>query len=872
MPKIVDPSCLCVGVTLNCCVNMKVCTCCSVITLGTGLVLSCCGVTLQAVYSRVKQLWKDTNDPCTPCVAYAAFQFPFISITDEQYELINGWSLGTKGTNNCVTKLLIRDGGWARVDANCVRQEEYMGLATLGTFDTGNGGTFQATCPNDINYVATTATRTSGSWLDDGFTIYNPITITTACCAANNVTFTATVITDLVITAPCPTFTIDCCDCMALFTQLGTGFAYYVQCACIALDCTTDINLAGAVNQAVRISSVIACELVTCAGCGPLAFTHNACAADTIARCAGTWNCMFVFPGFLTVTGAAEACNNKTFLVESVCTVTLTLNDGAVACSGETVVADAVDISSVRFVQETDNRNFFQIYLREEQKNYDFYDLIVCQNLTRGLVNKKFALPLIDSTDNKICCNDDAVDCITCICMVTISYFQTDQPQCISGTSFCYRIVINAACISNANVYQFVQKELRALVDICDRGGCTVDAAEITAVTLPAQSGNIANGDYWILRSAQDQRLYHVWYEIGACNGTEPVIDLSTGILVTLVACDANTVVATKTHAAIVTAVAGLAKNTHLLDFTAAVCAAIVTVTNSFNGRTTDAVSPASAALCCIVFCVSTQGDLASTIGETQTELLNFVGCCLVTSTGVFINNVLCACTNCTTHTDTGGVGRQFAFVSTGVLTFNSNLVCDAGPAQYFMYYTCTATRAVQPVTVTWSIACMTIVDDCGGDFAITPFFLVAGDVLTISNAATGGNDGNKRITTVCMSTITIACVVAANDAADVICIATPDLAFGTTTASLVKDNSSVDISCCVCMACISFNWDFDGNVQGGRLIACPPACSANANVTVVAIGLCAAQYVTTTSTIARTKTNNISIVGALERNFDDPC
>lgn len=65
--------------------------------------------------------------------------------------------------------------------------------------------------------------------------------------------------------------------------------------------------------------------------------------------------------------------------------------------------------------------------------------------------------------------------------------------------------------------------------------------------------------------------------------------------------------------------------------------------------------------------------------------------------------------------------------------------------------------------------------------------------------------------------------------------------------------------------ASVSFTFDYDGNQQGGR------GSQQDANVTVVAIGFSSAQYVTVASTIGRSKANNISLVAALERNYENP-
>lgn len=93
-----------------------------------------------------------------------------------------------------------------------------------------------------------------------------------------------------------------------------------------------------------------------------------------------------------------------------------------------------------------------------------------------------------------------------------------------------------------------------------------------------------------------------------------------------------------------------------------------------------------------------------------------------------------------------------------------------------------------------------------------------------------------------------------------------PSGAFGSGSATLVKDNVGAVISGTISgQTNISFTFDYDNNVQGGRTAA------TNAPVTIVAIGLGTAQYVVTTATIARTKANNFSLVSSLERNYSNP-
>ena len=88
---------------------------------------------------------------------------------------------------------------------------------------------------------------------------------------------------------------------------------------------------------------------------------------------------------------------------------------------------------------------------------------------------------------------------------------------------------------------------------------------------------------------------------------------------------------------------------------------------------------------------------------------------------------------------------------------------------------------------------------------------------------------------------------------------------FGSGSALLVDNNSGTDISGSIGgNATIAFDFDYDGNTQGGR------TAGTDAAVTVVAIGLGTAQYVSATATIGRATGQNISLVAPLERNYDN--
>ena len=101
--------------------------------------LSTDGASLQSLYSFAKEEWKDDAE-------LIKYPFPFIAITDEQFELTNSWDfhddipevITAGGTTASATKNLIRDAGWALKDPSGDSQQEYMNITSLGTFDDSN--------------------------------------------------------------------------------------------------------------------------------------------------------------------------------------------------------------------------------------------------------------------------------------------------------------------------------------------------------------------------------------------------------------------------------------------------------------------------------------------------------------------------------------------------------------------------------------------------------------------------------------------------------------------------------------------------------------------------------------------------------------
>ena len=262
--------------------------------------------------------------------------------------------------------------------------------------------------------------------------------------------------------------------------------------------------------------------------------------------------------------------------------------------------------------------------------------------------------------------------------------------------------------------------------------------------------------------------------------------------------------------------------------------------------------------------------------GRTADELLAFVGDSLGTlsatnpsggGTGVTVINFNAADTNRISFIDNDGLTRTFPFVAAGNIAFNENLQNDTGPATFSMFYDYTSRLLAAAAT-------FTLTADSEGVFSSAAQFpvIAAGEYFTVDGYADANINGvwlaigsptTSSITALRYdSTLTLPALegpVASN--IDENPIDSPD-------AIIVDSNgafSPLPITGLVLSSSVSYDFDYDGNSQGGRTPG------TDANVTVRAIGTDVAQFVETSGTIARTTTNNFSLVAPLERNFSNP-
>ena len=211
---------------------------------------------------------------------------------------------------------------------------------------------------------------------------------------------------------------------------------------------------------------------------------------------------------------------------------------------------------------------------------------------------------------------------------------------------------------------------------------------------------------------------------------------------------------------------------------------------------------------------------------------------------------------------------RQFPFTAAGNLNFAANIVAETdNETRYTMYFDYITTTALTNLKVTGASGASATLD-WSGDVGLLDH-LSNGDYVKISGFTTEtSNNGLWQLTGAPSSNTAAADKVdgvnptteAVGDAATVL-----QNPFESPGAVIVEDNSDVDIDGEVDSAQIGWDFDYTNNNQGGRTP------NEDADVTVVAIAYDGAQYTTVAYTITESTGQNIAINPVDELNYENP-
>ena len=568
---------------------------------------------------------------------------------------------------------------------------------------------------------------------------------------------------------------------------------------------TIDFDFAGPVNESILIYEE---NVVADAGTGAT-FTDGAGGSDTIVRNdAGSW----VTDGYrvgaqVTVLNATTGINNGTYLIEAVTASDLTIPTGS-------ITADTAD-NTVTFARNYKNAVALYLRVRDGLTNGKTYGKSALTDIgVTEVDNKVFRFPLSNATDLKVEETDANVSTISPYTEIEIRYFPTAFNREVDGaTNRDFGIVVDVGTHSGVD-------------------GSFTAAGTILTTTEGGMGVNAYQNGSIRIHEGTDENVTHT-----IASNTATTITISGGTF-------------TGTESAI--------------SFTAQ--------------RQTPVVATAEEIYEKIQYQLRQAADIDATTstvaGKTADELLGFVGETLEAGkslpvnpngggSGVMIEGFDSNDTNRLTFYDNLGSFYTYPFVAAGSINFNPNLVNDSGPAEYFMYFDYTVRTNVTDLALSSTAGVSTSIDSAGSNLPT----LAQNDYIRLSGF-TGVDVNNNGIYKITDATPTA--LQADADKIDgepptdktAVAIDVDQNPIDSDDAILVKDNSLADITGTIGAASVGFDFDYDGNVQGGRTAA------SVANIVIRAIGTDTAQYVETTGTITRATGLSYSLVAALERVY----
>ena len=533
--------------------------------------------------------------------------------------------------------------------------------------------------------------------------------------------------------------------------------------------------------------------------------TADYATTSTITRATGS----FITDGFkvggsVTTRASTTAGNDGTYVLTAVAATTLTVTGTPFAVEVDPLVQVAVD-----------NRSSItlKIRVRDADPEGKVYDTAVLLDAGFSVVdNKVFRFPLGNATDLKIAETDANVDALSPYTQIVIKYLDATYNRDVDLIA--------------------TPRDFGIIVDVGTHSGA--DGASATSITFTSADGGIPVSTYdagtLTIHEGTDKGVHSV----ASTTATTVVLDTA------LTATEAN-LSYTLQRAAPITATAE----------------EIYEKVQRELRKTTDI------------------DDLSTTvIGRTAGDLLTFIGDTLRTGeglpvnpngggSGVFIEGFDSNDTNRLEFTDNGGTLRTFPFVAAGTITFNTFLDDDLGPAEYWMFFEYTSRTNVTDFVLTDTTDVLTSAGTNLPTATALDYINISG--LTGGDAAMNGiyqidvvNTPGASWDVTRLDAVAIVTVAVTTANVDLDPINSPD-------AIIVQNNSAANIEGNVPGPSVAFDFDYDGNVQGGR------TASLDANIILRAIGHELAQFVETTGTITQAVGQTFALVAARERNYSNP-
>jgi len=268
--------------------------------------------------------------------------------------------------------------------------------------------------------------------------------------------------------------------------------------------------------------------------------------------------------------------------------------------------------------------------------------------------------------------------------------------------------------------------------------------------------------------------------------------------------------------------------------------------------------------------------EVGTLTGKTADTLLQFIGDELRTTSqtdatggsGVYISGFRTADTNEVQFTDNGGDVREYPFVASGDLVFNSNLTTDSA-AKYWLYYK--HTRVDTPANFSFSNSSGATTELTSSSAALPT--LAQNDYVRVEGASTAANNGIYQVTdtTPSTSSVQVTKVNGANPSDETFSATIYQDPINSPDAKLVKNSNGTNIGNALINGNTTIGWTFayDTENEGGRLDN--QSGGVDAPVVLRVIGLFKGQYAEAEFSITEATGQSFPINAPFERNYADP-
>jgi hypothetical protein len=568
---------------------------------------------------------------------------------------------------------------------------------------------------------------------------------------------------------------------------------------------TTDFAFAGPVNEAIlTYNEVVPADTVT-----GFAFNSNVITRND----GGNWVTNdFRVGAQVTVLGSENTGENDgTYVITAV----EDQADGNLQVAATPFTLNAAD-TTARFAVNYRNAITLFLRIRDGDANGKTYDQSTLADIgVSSVVNQVYRFPLTNATDLKISETDASIAANTPWTQILIRYFDQAFSRDVDGaTNRDFGIVIDVGTFSGVD------------------GATSAGGANLTTAEATIPSSTYDGGTIKMLEGTDEGNTFTILTAVGAN-----------------VQLDGATFTASETNLSFVLQ------------------------------RSTPVVASLQEIYEKIQYLLRQASDIDSTdqtvTGKTADALLRFVGDNLECGqaipnnpngggSGVIIEGFDSNDTNALTFYDNVGNPYNYPFVAAGSIAFNDNLV-DDGFAEYWMFYTYTERFTNTGFGLSASSGSTATLDSSTTNLSTE---LTIGDYIALSGFTDPNNNGIWLVTgSITASTAAIRKIngdTVSNEAAGA-SISVDKNPINSPDAIIVNNNSGSPVTGTIGGSSVSFDYDYDNNVQGGR------TAGSNAAITIRAIGLNTAQFVETTGTITRATGLSFSLVAGLERNYSNP-